>query len=157
MKKPQTQAAIAKILADCKEGDLFTVVFAPITSPIWIAKEDSGVLKFVDAIGDGLMSRHTPLVVMQSSVDVIVGRISGEKVSLQPNVGSYLYVTAAHLSRITLRASTITSVKIDSLAHDMAFDAKTGECKVGCQTLTLAGCEQAFKALGAHLGYKITG
>ena len=48
-----------------------------------------------------------------------------------------------------------TIVQIDGLEHDLVLHAD-GRATAGCQTLPL-GCEQAFRALAAHLGYDIEG
>ena len=156
MKKPQTQAAIAKILADCKTHDLFTVTFAPITSPAWL-KDQVGETLFVDANDDHVDPETLGLIAKSMSIDVYIDERRDNIACMGMYGGRYIWVAANHIANIIPRKSPITTAKPEGLAYDMAFNAKTGECKVGCQTLTRAGCEQAFKALGAHLGYDITG
>jgi hypothetical protein len=45
-------------------------------------------------------------------------------------------------------------VDIDGLAYVLVLNPD-GSAKVGCQDITAKGCEQAFRALAAHLGYDI--
>ena len=47
------------------------------------------------------------------------------------------------------------SCRVDGLSHLLKFQ-RDGSLKVGCQTITPAGVEQAFRALAQHLGYELT-
>jgi len=72
-----------------------------------------------------------------------------------------LRVTAAHIASLTVSESPIVSepppsYNIDGLTNPMT-PQPSGEVRVGCQTLTRKGCEQAFKVLADHLGYTLTG
>jgi hypothetical protein len=112
--------------------------------------------RFSDANGDGVSGETLACIIKQSTLNVTVGsKHGGGEVKLHDD-RSYTWVTAAYITAITSRMSPTTRAHVDGLTYEMVLNAETGECNVGCQTLTRAGCEQAFKALGAHLGYEIT-
>lgn len=151
----QTQTAIAKILADCKVGDLFTITFATSTDPVWIVTDEYGVA-FRDANGDQVYARHMGPIATGRAIDVEVINQRDGMTAMCCTGGDYLWIKAKHLRSIAPRVSPFTTAKIADLDYDMEFNVKTGECKVGCQTLTRAGCQQVFVALASHLGYELS-
>lgn len=143
--------SIEKLLADAKKGDRFRVILTSVTAPIWIAKDDV----FVDANGDCILCGHLARIVRGVALDMEVTDIRDGKFRMAEAEGDYIWVTADYITSLVSIPGPI-KIRPDGLSYEAVFNAETGECKVGCQTLTRAGCQQVFVALAAHLGYELS-
>lgn len=138
----QIRAAVERAI---REDLSIELMCKPITDPCW---RDEGAI--VDA--DGALEPA-----------ILAAIVDGKPITGCPstNWGKWhigqdddlLVFEVKHIASVrTLPAPTI--VQIDGLEHDLVLHAD-GRATAGCQTLTPKGCEQAFRALAAHLGYDI--
>ncbi len=155
--KATSRKAISKILSASVCGDRLKVVFAPVTEACWLRKNVHGKDGICDAEGSGIYSATMARIVDGNPCTMRVTGGTSLIVTLMDESGEEpICISAMHIAAIESLPSPV-NVQVDGLSYELALDPSTGECKVGCQTLTRLGCEQAFRALGAHLGYKITG
>lgn len=139
----QIRAAVERAIRD----DLpIEILCKPIADPCW--RDDDGAI--VDA--EGGLAPGALASVVDGKPFAGCPRTSWSKWHIGQD-DDLLVFEVKHIASVRT-LPTPTTVQIDGLDHDLVLHAD-GRATAGCQTLTPKGCEQAFRALAAHLGYDI--
>ena len=170
LKFETTRKGIQKAVAQMPLESTITFKLRPISHHSWCWTDEN-----IDYIGDGVSHPLSPSVlrrvVEQSTMTGIVNQreirtcydgndreVCREVIRVMLENGedddSTVWLFADQIESIHVDAPPL-SCKIDGLPHLLKFQ-RDGSLKIGCQTITPAGVEQAFRALAQHLGYELT-
>ena len=169
LKFETTRKGIQKAVAQMPLESTITFKLRPIEHHSWCWNDEN-----VSYIGDGVSHPLSPSVlrhvVERNTMTGIVDQreirtryvnnreVCGEVIRVMLENGedddSTVWLFADQIESIHVDAPPL-SCKIDGLPHLLKFQ-RDGSLKIGCQTITPAGVEQAFRALAQHLGYELT-
>ena len=165
--KLTSRKAIEAALKNLKADDIVSVVFKPSTDHIWLYHDDAGAPNFGDAFQDCMWTCMVASIASGSVRVLKVDTAAEDTVPREDEVARFATCVrvkdpkseAAMIVAPELIASLIVHprpvrVDIDGLAYILVLNPD-GSAKVGCQDITAKGCEQAFRAFAAHLGYDI--
>lgn len=145
----RTSKRIKTTVSALQDSQRIEVLFKPITDKVWL--DGDGAI--VDASGVQIDAGILGKIAHRKTC---AGRVvCGDSVRLHDErTSEYIDLTAAHVEAIRVLPGP-TTVKVDGLRYDLVLHPE-GHAVVGCQTITEAGCLQAFKALAEHLGYELS-
>lgn len=170
LKFETTRKGIQKAVAQMPLESTITFKLRPIGHHSWCWTDEN-----VNYIGDGVSHPLSPSVlrhvVERETMTGIVSQreirvrydgndreVHGEVIRVmlenEENDDSTVWLFADQIESIHVVAPPL-SCKVDGLPHLLKFQ-RDGSLKVGCQTVTPAGVEQAFRALAQHLEYELT-
>jgi len=169
LKFETTRKGIQKAVAQMPLESTITFKLRPIEHHSWCWNDEN-----VNYIGDGVSHPLSPSVLRRVvERDTMTGVISQREIRTRYDGNDReVHDEVIHVmlengedddSTVWLFADQIESIhvnaplsgKVDGLPHLLKFQ-RDGSLKVGCQTITPAGVEQAFRALAQHLGYELT-
>lgn len=161
MQVHKTKKAIAAAIEALTPDAVIEVTLKPITDPCWRREDDADDSKVYidDADCDDLQGMWLSAAVtgysMRARVVDVCEFSDGHGMRLETD-DWMISLLPEHVRSLAVIKTGPLRVDVDGLrGYRLEFQAD-GSCKVGCQTLTRKGCEQAFCALAAHLGYEVT-
>ncbi len=170
LKFETTRRGIQKAVAQMPLESTITFKLRPIEHHSWCWNDEN-----VNYIGDGVSHPLSPSVLrrvverdtmtgivdqreMRTRYDGNDREVRGEVIHVmlenREEDDSTVWLFADQIESIHVDAPPL-SCKVDGLSHPLKFQ-RDGSLKVGCQTITPAGVEQAFRALAQHLEYELT-